>query len=443
MNLKAILEDHNPWWRDPAARAAGRYPVRRELQDEVLRRLLDPGERRAMVVLGPRQVGKTTLFLQTADDLLEADWPPHNLTYFDFSDDRVTRPVSAREVVDLRPTGLDPDRPRAFLFDEVRLAPNWDRWLKQAVDRGDDRIAVTDSAASLLRANGRESGQGRWDEYPLEGLSFREFVRLQAGTGEPVAAAVRSAPQLLERYLALGGFPEHALAADLPSVRRRLRSDIVERAILRDLGRFVDSIEPIRDLFVYLVQDSGAIWNARARGSDLGRDERSIRRWLSLLEDTFLVISLPRHHRRPSAALRPRPKLYAADHGLIAAFSISAHRQAEHRGQLFEAVVFRHLRQAARELEGRLSYFRPRQDLEVDFVLETPAGRTAIEVTAGRRPKARKFRRLGRAAKELAADRTLLIHGALIEDEVEGIAALPLQRFLLAPIASVRGDGDG
>lgn len=81
--------------------------------------------------------------------------------------------------------------------------------------------------------------------------------------------------------------------------------------------------------------------------------------------------------------------------------------------------------------------------MEIDFVLETPEGRTAIEVTASRRPKARKFRRLGRAAKELGAERTLLVHGALIDEEVEGVRAVPLGRFLLAPVASVTGGGDG
>jgi hypothetical protein len=130
MDLRAIAEDNNPWWRDSASRLARRYPFVRDLQAEVLPRLLDFEDRRATVILGPRQVGKTTLLLQTADMLLDRGWPAQNVTYFDFSDDRVTEPVTAREVVDIRPVGLDADHPRVFFLDEVHLAVE----IQQVVD---------------------------------------------------------------------------------------------------------------------------------------------------------------------------------------------------------------------------------------------------------------------------------------------------------------------
>jgi len=443
MNLQAILEDQNPWWRKPEVRVAERYPVRRDLQGHLLERLLDLGDRRAAVVLGPRQVGKTTLLLQLVDDLLDGGWPAPNLVYFDFSDDRVIEGTTAREVVEEQPVGVDPSRPRVLLLDEVRLAPNWDRWLKQAVDRGGHRIAVTDSAASLLRDAGRESGQGRWDEHRLEGLSFRELVRLLA-PGEEVESAAARLPGLFERYLTSGGFPEHAASDDPIRIRQRLRSDVVERAILRDLAPAVESAAPVRDLFVYLMQRSGAIFNASGAGGELGRDERSIRRWVELLEETFLLVSLPRRTARSSSRLKPRPKLYAADPGLVSAFAAAPWREdAEHRGRLFEAAVFRHLRDLAREHDGELSYFRPRQDKEVDFVLDGPAGVTAIEVTASTRLKPAKVARLKSAARELGAGRTVLVHGGLVEEEAAGVAAVPLPSFLRDPAGRLFGEGDG
>jgi hypothetical protein len=443
MDLNAIVEDQNPWWREPTRRTAGRFPVRRDLQGVLLEHVLDLEDRRATVVLGPRQVGKTTLVLQTADDLLDRGWPPHNLTYFDFSDDRILQPVTARQVVDAHPVGFDGEQPRALLLDEIHLAPSWPSWLKQAVDRGGgrDRIVVTDSAASLLREAGRESGQGRWDEHRLEGLSFREFARLMADEEESVEEAWRRTPNLLERYLATGGFPEHVAATDPQLVRRRLRSDIVERAILRDLAGHVDRVEPVRDLFVYLVQESGAIFSAQGASNVLGPDVRSVRRWISLLEDTFLLVSLPKHAQRASTGLKnPQPKIFAADHGLISAFSVLPMQEPALRAQAFEAVVFRHLRDVARKLGGELSYFRLRQDLEIDFVLETAEERLALEVTAARQLKAKKLNRLRNAHNALKADRSFLLHGALIEGEPEGLTALPLQRFLLDPLDSLTGN---
>src|SRR3954466_1753714 len=159
MSLADLMQDQNPWWRDAAVRRARGYPVQRDLGAEILRRILRVDDRRATLLLGPRQVGKTVLLLQVADALLEKGWPPQNLTYFDFSDERITGEISARDVVEAQPFGLSPDYPRVFLLDEIRGAASWDRWLKQAVDAKVGRIVATDSAAGLLRAGAAESGQ--------------------------------------------------------------------------------------------------------------------------------------------------------------------------------------------------------------------------------------------------------------------------------------------
>ena len=162
MNLQGILEDHNRWWREPSARGADGRAFRRPLQRTVVKRL-GRDDRRALLVLGPRQVGKTVLLRQIADDLLDRGLPTTSVAYFDFSDSRITRQLSVREVVaSLPPASAVPDR--FLLLDEISRAENWDLWLKQVVDQGGLRVVATDSAASVLAHGGRESGQGRWDE---------------------------------------------------------------------------------------------------------------------------------------------------------------------------------------------------------------------------------------------------------------------------------------
>lgn len=437
MILSDILQDQNPWWRDGAIRRARTYPVRRDLQPQLLSRVVRLEDRRAFVLLGPRQVGKTVLLLQLADDLLEAGWPPRSLTYFDFSDDRLTERVAARDVVDALPEGLDPERPRVFLFDEIRQAPLWDRWLKQAVDHGRDRIVATDSAASLLRDGSRESGQGRWDELLLEGLTLREFARLHAQPGEPPEDAARRIPGLHERYLALGGYPEHALSEDFPEVRRRLRSDIAERAILRDMAGLGVDVQRVKDLFVFLARESGGELNAEARAQDLGADPRSIREWNRLLAETLLVIPLERFTEHAAAGLRARPKIYAADPGIVQAFATLPAQDSEVRARAFEAAVFRHLREVARGLGGELTYFRHKDDLEIDFVLHMAGRKIGIEVTSGARVRPEKVGRLRSAGGVLGADLLLLIHGGVVQEAIQGIRTTSLQRFLLDPVSGL------
>lgn len=438
MDLVALVDDHNPWWQDPLKRRATDYPVRRDLQPPILERLGELESRRAVVVRGPRQVGKTVLLLQTADDLLERGWPAANITYFDFSDDRVTGLLTAREIADVVPHGLSADHPRVFLFDEVSRARSWDRWLKQAVDRRVGRVLATDSSASLLRQGGVDSGQGRWDEITMEGLSFREYLRLNGAAGEVEEETFTRAPGLLERYLAVGGFPEHARHDNPSEIWRLLRSDIVDRAIARDVAGRVQDPYPVGDLFVHLVQSSGAQFNAAARASDLGADARSVRNWLEILVDTCLVAPLRRlpSSSKASARLksRSRQKCYAADHGLVSAFAVSPDRvDDELRGRIFEAVVFSHLRNLSRHSGSQLFYFRERDRHEIDFILQSSNRRTAIEVTGSSRIRHDRLRRLAEALPRAGADRALLIHGGRIDSSAGDTGRIPLAEFLLNP----------
>lgn len=434
MDINPIIEDLNPWWREPAARLPSFRTVRRRLQSQVLDRVRQRGDRRALLILGPRQVGKSTLLAQVAFDLLRADppiakLPAANLTYFDFADDRLPRgeEISARDVVNVRPRGFDEKFPRVFLLDEISRSHNWDLWLKGAVDRGEGRIVATDSAASVLREGGQESGQGRWDELWLDGLTLDEFARLN---GDDEAAD----PDLVERYLALGGFPEHATSDDPAMVRSQLRAEIVNMAILRDLSGRVNDPLRVRDLFVYLMQESGSEFNAANRSSDLGINRRTVSDWVHLLEATFLLVRLEREAGKASARLRGRPKLYAADHGLINAFAASPvpSRDDAVRSKVFEATVFRHLRELTHgRLDAEVTYLRGSQGKEVDFLLRVGDSRIAIEVTSARQVRDDKLAKLHKATRSLSATRRFLVHGGLTDVVRDGIRLLPLPVFLL------------
>lgn len=420
---------------------AERFPVRRDVQPRVFEHLLRVGGRRALVIHGSRQVGKTVLLLQTAEDLLRQGWPAANITYFDFSDDRLpTGSISPRQITELRPTGCMKDNPRVFLFDEISRAEHWTDWLKQAVDSGVGRFVLTDSAASLIRDQSRESGLGRWDEVPMEGLSFSEFLRLQR-PGDSAGSVFELVPNATARYLAAGGFPEHARNEAFEDVRRRLRADIVDRAIMRDLALLGVDVVQARALFVYLVQASGSIFDAAARARDVAADPRSVRNWCRLLEDAKLLASLARRTSYAAARLRSKPKIYAADHGVVTAFAPFPDplQAPEIRAAVFEAVVFRHLREAIDRLKGELSYFREGERLEIDFVVDLPDGAVAIEVT-GSADVIPKLASLSTAARAARADRILLVHGGAERQERDGIRTIPLPYFLLNTDACLKGE---
>ncbi len=440
MRIDDLVISQNPWWTAPNARMSAAYPVRREAQGVVASQIRRLEDRRAIALVGPRQVGKTVVLLQTIDELLDLGWPPGNVTYFDFSDPRLTEEILPHRVTEVTPPTVDSEQPRVLLFDEISRAVNWDLWLKNVVDRGGFRVGVTDSASSLLRQGTRESGQGRWDQVRIEGLSFVEALSFLAETSDNLEKVYAANPEYLARYLRTGGFPEHLLK-DMASldermeVARRLREDIVESAVYRDLARFEIASHSVKNLFIYVVETSGSIFSAAQRAEEIGRDYRTVQRWIGLLEDAGLISVLPRYAKRASRRLKggSSPKLYAADHGLVSALSAHDASSPSVESRIFEAVVFRHLRELARDFLGRISYYRFKNDVEIDFVLEVEGGTVAVEVTSSAEVTSKKIAKLETAARHLGADRAYLVHGGISEGPRDGIVSLPLARFLLRP----------
>jgi len=393
MNINDIVIVQNSWWIEPDL-PASTLGYRRPMQQTVYQHLVDVEHRRAVLVRGARQVGKTTILLQTIDQLLADGWPPQNILYFDFSDDRILGELSIDQVVQVVPTGMQESYPRMLLLDEICHAPNWDRWLKRAVDEGQGRIVATNSSSSLLRLGSMESGLGRWDDIILEGLSFREFAVLSTGEDLDPEDVIARNPRLLEIYLRIGGFPEHARGEDFQEIYRKIREDIAGKAVLRDLLRYGMDLSGAKDLFVYLAQNSGLIFNARGIGKEIERDRRSISDWVQLLEDTLLICL---------------------------------------RGRVFEAVVFRHLREIAKDIRKSLFFHRDPKGEECDFLLIAEDKTYGIEVTAAREPSGTKIGSLRRLAKNLGWDGTIMIHGGLSNQELDGIQMLPLREFLIHP----------
>ncbi len=442
MYLAAILEEINPWWRTPSLRPVV-PPVRRQLQSTVFERLVAKDNRRAQVIFGPRQVGKTVLLLQLVHDLLESGYPPEAVIYFDFSDDRLLGNLSPREVVAARPKASAGGAQPVFFLDEVEYAHSWDRYLKQAVDQHRAKFVLTGSSAVHLRSRGRESGLGRWDETLLEPMCFPEYLSLLEGGNKDPERVFAQEPGTLERYLTIGGFPEHFKTGIESSVLvgRRLREDIAERAIMRDLARTGIDVTRAKDLFVYLAQESGSIFDARKLADTLQADARSIRQWQNHLVDTCLLRVLGRYGKgaRSKMGGRQRPKIYAADHGLVNAFTPgpSPARDPDLRGRLYETTVYRHLRTLGEDVD--LSYFRVKDDLEADFVVQAGTQAAVIEVTAGRAPTRRKIGRLNAAGDRLGMDLRVLIYGGVEIATVSGVHLLPFHRFLLRPQSVLEG----
>lgn len=417
-DLLSVVERGNPWLRGAAtvASAAGRrLPssfLPRTAQD-ALRPLLSD-HRRAHLVIGPRQAGKSTLLWS-----LVADAP--SLLYLD-CEERLVRNWCRS--------------PALFLTDAERLLPSGGvlfleeaQWLEEAglflkglVDHGRERVVfATGSSSFHLLSRTRESLAGRATRHRVWPLSLAEVGRLPEGAATGVLPAIRR--EAVDRLLVWGGYPE-VWTADSP---REVLLDLVEAFVLRDASdRFrIERPDALRLLLELAARQVGDLvnlseWAALARIAASTVDD-----YLGLLEETHVVARVRPFVGGRRAEITSTPKLYFLDNGLrnqlAGGFAPLAERVD--RGKLMENLVFSELHKRWPN-PGEVRFWRSKNGAEIDFIVQ-PAGTerlVAVEVKAGTSPRRRVSRGARSFLETYQPHRFLIVHrGDAGTGDVEGV----------------------
>ena len=168
--LITVLRQYNPWWRN--APTADLPSWRRRAFHDILTWMQSPPAPRALLLSGARQVGKTTLFLQVIQELIDSGVPPNKILYATF-DHPLLKLLGLDGLLKLwREFEPESDGIEYLFLDEIQTVRDWQTWLKLQVDfEKKRRIAVTGSATPLV-TEGQESGVGRWHTLRLSTLSF-------------------------------------------------------------------------------------------------------------------------------------------------------------------------------------------------------------------------------------------------------------------------------
>jgi predicted AAA+ superfamily ATPase len=307
----------------------------------------------AVVLIGPRQVGKTTLALDIA----------------------ATRPSA---YVDLEsPSGrarlADPElyladhRDELVILDEVHRLPGLFQVLRGVVDQGrrsnrpNGRFLLLGSASvDLLRQSG-ETLAGR--------VAILELSPLDA-------LEVEDTDDLWSR----GGFPDSFLASD-DAWSFRWRTDFIRTYLERDVPQlgFRIPAETLRRLWTMLAHGQGGLLNAANLARSLGVDAKTVARYIDLLVDLLLVHRLPPWTSNIGKRLVRSPKVYVRDSGLVHALLGLSDRDAilghPIAGASWEGFVIENLLNCgARGIEA--GFYRATGGAEVDLVLRLPRGAT-------------------------------------------------------------------
>ena len=358
-----------------------------------------------VVLLGPRQVGKTTL----AQDIAET----REAIYLDMER------IADRQILEEPDLYLDAQMGKLVVIDEVQLMPGLFGALRGQIDRRrraghrTGQFLLLGSASNTLLQQSAESLAGRVSYHELTPFTLDEV-----GQGA------------LQRLWLRGGFPDSFLAqSDRASLT--WREDFIRTYLERDIPSFGLRIpaETLTRFWTMLAHEQGGLLNAAKLAAGLGVSGQSIARYLDLLVDLMLVRRLPPWQANTGKRLVKSPKVYIRDAGLTHALlgietseALLGHPVV---GGSWEGFCIENLIAAApRGTEA--SFYRSSAGAEIDLILKLPSGALwAIEVKRTTSPKVTRGFHI--AADDLDVAERLLVYAETREVPGQGgLRAMPL-----------------
>ena len=371
----------------------------------------------AVALIGPRQVGKTTLAQNIVDrtDALYLD--------LESSADR-------GKLADARLFLVEYER-RLVVLDEIHRAPGLFPELRGLIDRGRRRgrrtgrfLILGSASLDLLRQAG-ETLAGRIEYVPLHPFDVHD---VPAETATTTALWVR------------GGFPDSLLAAnddDSLAFRRNLIHTYLERDVSAFTGRRLPA-ETLERLWTMLAHGQGTLLNAAKLAASLALSSPTVSGYIDLLVDLLLVRRLRPFHANVGKRLVRSPKIYIRDSGLVhALLGIDGHSTlAGHpvAGASWEGFVIENLLAVAPPGTAA-SFYRTRAGAEIDLLLELPGGKGtwAVEVKLALSPRV--SRGFHHACEDVAPNRAFLVYAGEgrypLSADVEVVGLRELARMLI------------
>lgn len=400
--LIAILAPLNPWWRKEKIPDLPNW--KRSAYHELQMWVSNPPAHRAVMLSGPRQVGKTTLLLQTIEQLIKNGVPPGNILYVTF--DHPIFKLSGLSAVLEAWRELEPKNEGIeYLFlDEAQFIKDFGTWTKHQVDFFKHRRIVFTGSAMPLIDSCEESGVGRWHTLQITTLSFYEYIQIKkinlpeipkisllidlfdysSAEFYKITQATQTLIGHFHEYLVRGGFPQTALIDSIPQAQRLLREDIIDKVLKRDMTILfgVRRVLELEQMFIYLCMHDGGIQDLQTLSSNLGITKHTVQNFISLLEATHLLYKLP-PYGYGKEILRARYKLYLADPAISPAILMKGKTILEDPkalGNSVEAAVFSHLKAHSVANHARFSYWKDAKNRELDVIIEASDELISLEI---------------------------------------------------------------
>lgn len=351
--------------------------IRRELEAPILRGTL---RNRAELILGPRQVGKSTML----DHLVQ------NQRFIKLTgEDEDDLSILADPKTFLTLTQQFPN----VIIDEAQFVPNIGRVIKRLVDNNttDSRIFVTGSSALDLGGHLKESAAGRFNSYNLWPLSLEELAEHSSW--------IEVKRQINDRMI----YGCHPDVINDPAHAKEYLLDFTDSILYKDLFKLAEVRKPtdLTKLVTFLAANVGSEIRYGSIASELGIQNKTIERYVDLLASCFILKVVPSWSRNPTAELKLSKKIYFYDNGIRNALlkNFAPVPAREDKGALWENLFFteRLKLHAFRRDGGEIYFWRTKKQHEMDFIEIVNGTIAAFECKAGNKINSTSIKAFSRA----------------------------------------------
>ncbi|MFP4428133.1 MAG: ATP-binding protein [Desulfovermiculus sp.] len=368
----------------------------------------------AIVLTGPRQVGKTSTLLHV--------FPEYDYVSLDL-------PYNAAQAEENPERFLADHAENHLIIDEVQYAPSLFRYLKAHIDqdRRSGRFLLTGSQHLQLMDTISESLAGRCGVLNMLGLSVSEIFEAGFSLDEETLIWKGGMPELYARDELT---PEYWFTSYVATYLERDVRNILHIGNLRDFDRFLRAC----------ALRIGQLLSLSDLAKDVGISPNTVKSWLSVLQTSGQIFLLEPYYQSLGKRLTKSPKLYFTDAG-IAAFLLGFDApnrlsQSPLFGQFWENfVVLEYLKHTASQgRQPRMWFWRTRTGEEVDLIIEHSGQVTAIECKSTERPGEKDIRILKSFARHMQRDVQSLVVCRTPKSYplADNVQAVPIKDFLEA-----------
>lgn len=303
------LRFENPWWATGATEDEYNSKPRRLYFNLFYPLVEDVSVNRAVVLMGPRRVGKTVMMNHTVQYLLDQGVPARKICFINIENPIYNNiPLEQLFAYARKATAESDPRGWFVFFDEIQYLKEWEVHVKVLVDSyPKTRFVVSGSAAAALKLASSESGAGRFTDFMLPPLTFHEYISLKNLHTLIIPSSltwngnitrffgtvdIKELNRHFIDYINFGGYPEVIFSEKIQAnPGRYIRSDIVDKVLLRDLPSLygIQDVQELNSLFTTLAYHSGNEVSLESLSQASGVEKYLLRKYLEYLEAAFLI----------------------------------------------------------------------------------------------------------------------------------------------------------